>query len=78
MKITIKNNKLTPFGEIAKGVVFKDPATENSYYIRTALVVDEDTGVYKWNCLHLDNYTYDCFGEKYMVRPIYGAELIIP
>ena len=78
MKITIKNtNKLVPFEEIAEGTVFKDPATENSYYIKTALVVDEDTGVYKWNCLHLDNYTYDCFGPKYMVQPIYGAELII-
>ena len=77
MKITISNNKLVPFGKIADGTVFKDP-TDEDYYIKTALVVDEDTGVYKWNCLHLDNYTYDCFGEKYMVRPIYGAELIIP
>ena len=79
MKITIKNtNKLVPFDEIAEGTVFKDPTTENSYYIKTALVVDEDTGVYKWNCLHLDNYTYDCFGLKDMVLPVYNAELIIP
>ena len=78
MKITISNNKLVPFGEIANGTVFKDPATEDSYYIKTASVVNEDSGEEEWNCLHLDNYTYDCFGEKYMVRPIYGAELIIP
>ena len=77
MKITITNNKLIPFGEIAEGVVFKDPTTED-YYIKTASVVNEDTGEDEWNCLHLDNYTFDCFGEKYMVRPIYGAELIIP
>ena len=79
MKITIKNtNKLVPFEEIAEGTVFKDPTTENSYYIKTALVVDENTGVYELNCLRLDNYTFDCFGPKYMVQPIYGAELIIP
>ena len=77
MKITIKDNKLVPFEKIAEGTVFKVPETED-YCIKIASVVDEDTGVYKWNCLHLDNYTYDCFGEKYMVRPIYGAELIIP
>ena len=78
MKITISNNKLVPFGEIADGTVFKDPATENSYYIKTALVVDENTGEYELNCLHLDNYTFDCFGPKYLVYPIYNAELIIP
>ena len=78
MKITISNNKLAPYGEIAEGTVFKDPTTENSYYIKTALVVDENTGVYELNCLHLDNYTFDCFGPKYMVQPIYDAELIIP
>lgn len=79
MKITIKNNnKLVPFGEIAEGTVFKASAIEDSYYIKTASVVNEDTGEDEWNCLHLGNYTFDCFGEKYMVRPIYDAELIIP
>ena len=77
MKITIKDNKLVPFEKIAEGTVFKVPETED-YCIKIASVVDEDTGVYKWNCFHLDNYTYDCFGPKYMVQPIYGAELIIP
>ena len=44
MKITIKNdNKLVPFEEIAEGTVFKDPATENSYYIKTAFAVVETT-----------------------------------
>ena len=78
MKITISNNKLVPFGEIANGTVFKDPATEDSYYIKTASVVNEDSGEEEWNCLHLDNYTYDCFAPKYLVYPIYSAELIIP
>lgn len=77
MKITIKNNKLAPFGEIAEGVVFKDPATED-YYIKTDSVINEDTGEDEWNCLHLGNYTFDCFGRKEMVLPIYNAELIIP
>ena len=77
MKITITNNKLAPFGEIAKGVVFKDPTVED-YYIKIAAEVDENTGEDEWNCLHLDNYTFDCFGRKDMVLPIYDAELIIP
>ena len=77
MKITITNNKLAPFGEIAKGVVFKEPNAED-YYIKIAAEVDENTGEDEWNCLRLDNYTFDCFGEKYTVRPIYDAELIIP
>ena len=78
MKITISNNKRVPFGEIADGTVFKDPATEDSYYIKTASVVNEDSGEEEWNCLHLDNYTYDCFYPTYLVYPIYNAELIIP
>lgn len=78
MKVTIKNDKkLVPFEDVAEGMVFEDPATED-YYIKTASVVDEDTGAENWNCLRLDNYTFDCFAPKYMVRPIYGAELIIP
>ena len=78
MKITVTNNKLVPFEEIAEGTVFKDPATEDSYYIKTASVVDVNTGADDWNCLSLDNYTFDCFGPKYLVYPIYNAELIIP
>ena len=77
MKITITNNKLAPFGEIAEGTVFKDPTAED-YYIKTASVIDEDTGEDEWNCLRLNNYTFDCFGPKYMVYPIDNAELIIP
>lgn len=78
MKITIKNdNKLVPFEDVAEGMVFKDPTTED-YYIKTAFVVNEDTGAEEWNCLRLDNYAFDCFAPKYMVQPIYGAELIIP
>ena len=76
MKITITNNKLAPFGEIAKGVVFKDPTVED-YYITTASVVNEDTGEDEWNCLRLDNYTLECFDLKYLVYPIDNAELII-
>ena len=77
MKITISNNKLVPFGEIADGTVFKDPTAED-YYIKTASVVNEDTGEDEWNCLRLDNYALECFGLKYKVLPIYDAELIIP
>ena len=77
MKITITNNKLAPFGEIAKGVVFKDPTAED-YYIKIAAEVDENTGEDEWNCLCLDNYTFDCFGLKDMVLSIDNAELIIP
>ena len=78
MKITITNNKLVPFEEIAEGTVFREPAaTENLYYIKTASVVDDDTGEEEWNCLRLDNYTFDCFNPGYEVYPAYNAELII-
>lgn len=77
MKITITNNKLVPFGEISEGTVFKDPTTED-YYIKTAPVIDENTGEDEWNCLRLNNYTFDCFGPRYTVLPIDNAELIIP
>ena len=78
MKITIMKNKLVPFEEIAEGTVFRDPAAENLYYIKTASVVDEDTGAEKWNSLRLDNYALDCFNPEYPVYPIDNAELIIP
>lgn len=78
MKITFTDNKLIPFEEIAEGTVLKDPATENTYYIKTAPVVDEDTDAEEWNCLRLDNYALDCFAPKYLVYPIDNAELIIP
>ena len=77
MKITIMNNKLVPFEEIAEGTIFRDP-TGNLYYIKTASVVNEDTCVEELNCLRLDNYTYDCFIPEYKVYPIDNAELIIP
>ena len=78
MKITIKNNKLAPFGEIPEGVVFKDPNFQDRYYIKTVSLLDENTGEENLNCLRLDNYTFDCFGLKDMVLPVYNAELIIP
>lgn len=77
MKITVTNNRLIPFEKIAEGVVFKDPTVED-YYIKTASVVDKDTGEEEWNCLRLDNYTLDCFLPGYKVYPIDNAELIIP
>ena len=77
MKITISNNKLVPFGEIAEGTVFKDPTAED-YYIKIAAEVDENTDEEEWNCLRLDNYTLDCCSPKYTVLPIDNAELIIP
>ena len=77
MKITITNNKLVPFEEIAEGTVFRVSA-ENFYYIKTASVVDEYTGEEEWNCLRLDDYALDCFSPRYEVYPIYNAELIIP
>ena len=76
MKLTIMNNKLVPFEEIAEGTVFKHPA-ENAYYIKTASVVDNDTGEEEWNCLRLEDYSFDCFSPRYEVYPIYNAELII-
>lgn len=78
MKITFMGSKLVPFEEIAKGTVFKDPATKNTYYIKTASVVNEDSGEEEWNCLCLDNYTFYCFTPKYLIYPVYDAELIIP
>ena len=77
MKITIMNNKLVPFEEIVEGTIFRDPAGD-IYYIKTASVVDEDTGAEEWNSLRLDNYTFDCFSPGYKVYPIDNAELIIP
>ena len=77
MKITISNNKLVPFEKVAEGTVFKVPETEY-YCIKTASVVNIDTGEDEWNCLRLDNYTFDCCSPKYTVLPIDNAELIIP
>ena len=77
MKLTIANNKPIPFEEIAEGTVFKHPA-ENAYYIKTASVVDNYTGVEKLNSLRLEDYNFDCFSPRYEVYPIYNAELIIP
>ena len=76
MKITVADNKPLPFEEIAEGTVFRDP-TENLYYIKTASVFDENTGEEDLNCLLLEKYTFDCFGPKDLVYPIYNAELII-
>ena len=78
MKLTVADNELVPFEEIAEGTVFKDPAG-NIYYIKTdsVSVVDEILGEEEWNCLRLDNYTFDCFGPKDLVYPIYNAELIV-
>lgn len=77
MKITITNKKLVPFKDIAEGVVFKEPTVED-YYIKTASVVDDDTGEEEWNCLRLDNYALDCFNPGDKVYPVDNAELIIP
>ena len=71
------NNKFVPFEKIAEGVVFRDPNVED-YYIKTASVIDKNTGEEEYNCLRLDNYTFDCFGLKDIVCPIDNAELIIP
>ena len=78
MKITITNNKLVSFEEIAEGTVFKDPNFQDHYYIKTASVVDEYAGEEELNCLCLPNCTFNCFGLKDLVYPIYNAELIIP
>ena len=76
MKITITNNKLVFFGEIAEGTVFKDPDFQDHYYIKTVSVLDEN-GEEDFNCLRLENYTLDYFNPRYMVYPIDNAELII-
>ena len=49
MKITITNNKLAPFGEIAKGVVFKDPTAED-YYIKIAAGSNEGDLILVYRC----------------------------
>ena len=77
MKITIANNKLVPFEEIAEGTVFRHPIIEG-YYIKIASVVNNDNGEEEWNCLRLDNCALYCFNPGYKVYPIYNAELIIP
>ena len=76
MKITIMNNKLVPFEEIADGTIFRDPV-ENAHYIKIAPVVNENC-IVEWNCLRLDDYALDCFNPEYKVYPIDNAELIIP
>ena len=77
MKITVTNNKPVSFAEIAEGTVFRVPNFEDHYYIKTASVFDENTGEENLNCLLLEKYTFDCFGLKDLVYPIYNAELII-
>lgn len=80
MKITVKHsNKMVAFEDLLEGMVFQDPASGNNvYYIKTAPVVNEDTGAGEWNALNLDTYNLDWFGLPCMVRPVYDAELIIP
>lgn len=79
MKITVKHsNKMVAFEDLPEGMIFQDPASGNVYYIKTASVVDENTGAEEWNALNLDTYNFDCFGAPCMVRPVYDAELIIP
>lgn len=78
MKITITNNKLVPFEKIPEGTVFRDPGDNSIYYIKTASILDENTGEEELNCLRLNNYTFDCFYPTYLVYPIDNAELIIP
>ena len=77
MKITITNNKYVPVEEIAEGKIFRGPVRD-IYYIKTASVVNEDTGAEEWNSLRLDNYTFDYFDPKDLAYPVYNAELIIP
>ena len=77
MKITISDNKLVPFEKVAEGTVFEVPETED-YCIKIAPVSNENADEEEWNCLCLDNYTLDCCSPRYMVYPIYNAELIIP
>ena len=77
MKITVTNSELVPFEEIAEGTIFREHAGD-IYYIKTASVFDKDTGEEELNSLHLDNYTFDYFGPKNLVYPVYNAELIIP
>ena len=77
MKITITNNKLVFFEDIAEGTVFKDPDFQDRYYIKTVSVLDEN-GEEDLNCLRLENYTLDYFDARYMIYPIDNAELIIP
>ena len=77
MKITVADNKPVPFEEIAEGTVFRVPNFQDHYYIKTASVFDENTGKEDLNCLLLEKYTFDCFDPKYLVYPVYNAELII-
>ena len=77
MKITVTNNKLVPFAEIAEGTVFRVPNFQDHYYIKTVSLLDENTGEEDLNCLLLEKYTFDCFDPKYLVYPVYNAELII-
>ena len=77
MKITISNNKPVPFGEIAEGTVFKVPETEY-YCIKITPVSNENADEEEWNCLRLNDYSLDCCSPRYMVLPVYNAELIIP
>ena len=53
MKIS---NKMVAFEDLPEGMIFQDPASGNVYYIKTASVVDEDTGAEEWNALNLDTY----------------------
>lgn len=80
MKITVKHsNKMVAFEDLPEGMIFQDPAFGNDvYYIKTASVVDENTGAEEWNALNLNTYNLDYFGSSCMVRPVYDAELIIP
>ena len=78
MKITISNDKYVLFEKIPEGTVFRDPDFQDYYYIKTASVLDENTGEENLNCLCLENYTLDYFDPTYLVYPIDNAELIIP
>lgn len=78
MKITISDDKYVLFEKIPEGTVFRDPDFQDHYYIKTASVLDENTGEENLNCLCLEDYTLDYFDPTYLVYPIDNAELIIP
>lgn len=77
MKITVTNDKLVAFADVAEGTVFKDPTSKDGYYIKGRSTLADD-GCNELNCFCLTTNEFDCFGEGYMVKPIYKAELIIP
>lgn len=71
--ITKKNPNAVPFEDLYEGMVFTFPENNEGFYMKTAFVGDEGD---EFNCVNLDDGTFDCVSDDDRVIPV-KAELHI-